>query len=115
MYFMLQSISQLTRPSVCLPFKNLNHDFQFSKLSVKTDLGNEVMVAKGKESWRIRMFMHKLLYLKQVTNKGLLYNTWNSAQCYVAAWRERNLGGEWICVYAWLHPFTVHMKLSQHC
>ena len=49
MYFMLESVSQLTRPSVCLPFKNLNHDFQFSKLSVKTDLENELMVAEGKE------------------------------------------------------------------
>ena len=52
MYFMLESVSQFTRPSVCLPFKNLNHDFQFSKLSVKTDLENELMVAKGKD----RMF-----------------------------------------------------------
>ena len=50
MYFMLESVSQLTRPSVCLPFKNLNHDFQISKLSVETDLENELMVAKGKDS-----------------------------------------------------------------
>ena len=50
MYFMLQSISQLTRPSVCLPFKNLNHDFQLSKLSVKTDLEKELMVAEEKDS-----------------------------------------------------------------
>ena len=50
MYFMLESVSQLTRPSVCLPFKNLNHDFQFSKLSVKTDLENELLVAEGKNS-----------------------------------------------------------------
>ena len=34
---------------MCLAFKNLNHDFQFSKLSVKTDLENELMVAKGKD------------------------------------------------------------------
>ena len=44
---MLESVSQLTRPSVCLPFKNLNDDFQFSKLSVKRDLENELMVAGG--------------------------------------------------------------------
>ena len=35
MYFMLKSVSQLTRPCVCLPLKDLNHDFQFSKSSVK--------------------------------------------------------------------------------
>ena len=26
------------------------------------------------------------LYLKCMTNKDILYRTWNSAQCYVAAW-----------------------------
>ena len=25
-----------------------------------------------------------------------------------------SLGGEWIHVYVWLSPFTVHLKLSQH-
>ena len=49
MYFMLESVSQLTRPSVCLPFKKLNHDFRFSKLHVKTGLENELMVAKRKD------------------------------------------------------------------
>ena len=24
-------------------------------------------------------------------------------------------GEEWIHVYIWLNPFTVHLKLSQHC
>ena len=24
-------------------------------------------------------------------------------------------GGDWIHVYVWLSPFTVHLKLSQHC
>ena len=31
------------------------------------------------------MDMYTLLYLKWITNKDLLYSTWNSAQCYVAA------------------------------
>ena len=34
--------------------------------------------------------MYALLYLKQITNKDLLYGTGNSAQCYVAVW----MGGE---------------------
>ena len=25
------------------------------------------------------------------------------------------LGGEWVHVYVWLSPFTVHLKSSQHC
>ena len=37
-----------------------------------------------------------LVYLKWITNKGLLYSTGNSAQCYVAAWRGGEPGGEWI-------------------
>ena len=36
------------------------------------------------------MDMYTLLYLKQITSKGLQYNTWNSAQCYTAVW----MGGE---------------------
>ena len=29
--------------------------------------------------------MYTLLYLKWITNKNLLYSTWNSAQCHVPA------------------------------
>ena len=61
---MLESVSQLTRPSVCLPFKNLNDDFQFSKLSVERDLENELMVAGGEGIvMEFVMAMHTL-YLK---------------------------------------------------
>ena len=51
---------------------------------------------------------------KNTVQKGLEH-TWNSAQCYVAAWMGGEFGGEWIHVYLWLSPFTVHLKLSQHC
>ena len=54
------------------------------------------------------------LYLKWITNKDLLYSTGDSVQCYVAAWMGGEFGGEWIHVYAWLSPFAVHLKLSQH-
>ena len=36
--------------------------------------------------------MYILLYLKQITNQDLLYNTCNSAQCYVPG---RMGGGVW--------------------
>ena len=36
--------------------------------------------------------MYTLLYLKWITNKNLLYSTWNSAQCCVAAWMGVGLG-----------------------
>ena len=32
----------------------------------------------------------------------------------VAAWMGGEFEGEWIHVYAWLSPFAVHLKLSQH-
>ena len=38
--------------------------------------------------------MCTLLYLKWITIKDLLYSTWNSAQCYVAAWMRGELGGK---------------------
>ena len=36
------------------------------------------------------MDTYTLLYFNWMTNKDLLFSTWNSAQCYVAAW----IGGE---------------------
>ena len=61
------------------------------------------------------MDMHTLMYLKWITNKALLYNAGNSAQCFVAAWMGGELGGEWIHVYVWLSTVVLHLKLSQHC
>ena len=58
------------------------------------------------------MDMYRLLYFKRITNKDLLYSTWNSAQCYRAAWKGGESGEEWIRVYVRLSPFTVHLKLS---
>ena len=59
--------------------------------------------------------MYTLLCLKQITNKDLLCSSWNSAQCYVAAWVGGEFGGEWIHVYVRLSPFAAHLKLSLHC
>ena len=59
--------------------------------------------------------MYTLLYLIWITNKVLLYNTWDSAPCYLAAWMGGDLGGRWIRECVWLSPFTAHLKLSQHC
>ena len=40
-----------------------------------------------------QMDMYTLVYLKWVTNKDLLYHTWNSAQCYMAASMGGKLAG----------------------
>ena len=42
--------------------------------------------------------MYTLLYFKWITNKDLLYSTWDSAPCYVPAWMGEGFG-EWIHVY----------------
>ena len=78
------------------------------------------MLGSGK-GWRERigrefgMDMYTLLSLKWITNKDLLCSTWNSAQCYVAAWVGGELRREWIYEYVWLGALAVHVKLSQHC
>ena len=61
------------------------------------------------------MDMYTLLNFKWITNKDLLYSTWNSAQCYVATGMGGEFRGEWIHVYVWLRPFSVPLKLSQLC
>ena len=46
------------------------------------------------------MAMYTLLCFKWITNKDLLYSTWNSAQGYVAAWMEATLGENgYMCMY----------------
>ena len=58
--------------------------------------------------------IYKLLYLKRIINKVLLYGTGDTSQCYVAVWMGGEFGGEWIHFYVWLRPYAVHLKLS-HC
>ena len=38
------------------------------------------------------------IYFKWITNKDLLYSTWNSTQSYVPAWMGEECGGKWINV-----------------
>ena len=61
------------------------------------------------------MDMYTLLYLKWLTNKDPLYSTWNFAQCCVVTRMGEEFGGEQIHVHVWLNPFSVLLKLSQHC
>ena len=54
-----------------------------------------------------RMDWYTLLYVKPITSKDLLYSSWNSIQCCVAAWMGGEFGGEWVHVYVWL-AYTLH-------
>ena len=44
------------------------------------------------------MDIYTLVYLKWVTNKDLLYSTWNSAQCYWQPGWEGSLGCMDTCI-----------------
>ena len=83
----------------------------------ETDSESELMVARGIEMGggivrESGTDMYTLLYLKQITNRVLLYSTGNSAQCYVAVWMGGEFGGKWIHIHVELSPFAVHLKWS---
>ena len=69
----------------------------------------------GRDSWESGIDMDTLLYLTWRMNKDLLDSTGTSSGRHVAGWMGGEFGREWIHVYVWLGPFTVHLKLSQHC
>ena len=56
--------------------------------------------------YTVCIYKYTLLY-------SLLYSTWNSAQCYVAARMRGEFGGEWLHGYIQLSPFASHLSL--HC
>ena len=90
-------------------FQNRNRLWNFETMVAQEERWEEGMVRK------FGMSVYTLLHLKWITNKDLLYSTWNSAQCYVAVWIGGEFGGEWIHVYVWLSPFAIYLKPSQHC
>ena len=59
--------------------------------------------------------IYTLLHFKRITNKALLYSTWNSAQCYMAAWMGGAFGRERIHVYEWWRLLTVVQLKLLHC
>ena len=78
--------------SYVIPYMwNLKRNYT-NELTYKTERDSQKMnllVGKGmfKEFGKV---IYTLLYSKRITNKDLLYSTWNSVQCYVTAW----MGGE---------------------
>ena len=57
------------------------------------------------------MGVFTLLYLKQITNKDLLYSTGNSAQCYVAAWMGGEFGEKWMAESIGCPPESITILL----
>ena len=78
---------------------------------------DKFMAVVGKDRGRDREFemsMYTLLYLKSISNKGLLYSTVSCSVFCDSLDGKEVLGEEWTHVYVRLSPFTVHV-LSQHC
>ena len=105
---------------MCLWLCSQSYQLQSIQTHGEIKMFTPLMVAWG-EGWekrivrKLEMVMYTWLYLKWITNKDLLNSTWNSAQCYVAAWMGREFGEEWVPIYIWLSPCTSHLELSQHC
>ena len=74
-------------------------------------LRKQIYVCWGKRIVRdFGKVMYTLKYLKWITNKDLLYGTWDPAQCYVPAWMWGGLG-ENGHMFIRLNPFAIHFKL----
>ena len=64
-------------------------------------------------NWETGTDVYTLLYIKQTTNKDLLYSTGNSSQYSVMTYMGKELKKEWM--YVKLIRFTVHPKLTHYC
>ena len=86
-------VSKLSsHPSRTSPFKCYKWTYKTERGS---DLENKLMLAGGKGI--VRAFgkvMYTLLYSKWITNKDLLYSTWNFTQCSMPAWMGGEFRGE---------------------
>ena len=85
--------------------KEIDSQTQKTNLQLKED-------KEGGVNWEIGINIYTLLYIKQKTNKDLLYNTGNSVVCN-ELYRKKESQKEWICMK--LIHFVVQQKLTQHC
>ena len=53
----------------------------------------------GEINWEIGIDIYTVLYIKQITNKDLLYSTGNSTQYSVMAYMGKESKKEWIYIY----------------
>ena len=73
-----------------------------SKAALSTDVENKLMVTRGERggiNWEIGIDTYTLLYIKQITNKDLLYSTGNSTQYSVMTYMGKESKKEWTYVY----------------
>ena len=77
---------------------NLKNDT--NELIYKTDIDDKLMVNKGERGGGINqefgINIYTLLYIKQITNKDLLYSTGNYAQYFVITYTGKESEKEYI-------------------
>ena len=75
----------------------------------QTDIENKLMFTKGVMlgggvNQEFRINIHTLLYIRQITNKNLLYSTGNSTQYSVITYMRKESEKEWTnCLYMQHH------------
>ena len=72
----------------------------------------------GGINWEIRIHRYTLLYIKQVTNKDLLYSTGNSTQYSVITYMGKESEKDCICIYIHIYMYMymhIHITDSLCC
>ena len=88
-------------------FKSKKKKKGTNKLIYKTEIESQMwktnlQLPGGKWAginWETEIDIHTRLYIKQITNKDLLYSTGNSTQYSVMAYMGKESKKEWIYVY----------------
>ena len=107
----IESVMPFNHLILCHPLLLLPSVFP----SIRVFSNESALCIRWPKYWSFIFSMYTLLYLKQITNKDLLYSTRSSAQCYVAAWMGGECGGEWMQVHVLLSPFTLPLNVSRCC
>ena len=69
----------------------------------------------GRDSWGVLEGHVHTAICKMDNQQGPIVQHMELCSMLCGSLDGRRFGGEWIHVYVWLIPFTVHLKLSQHC
>ena len=75
----------------------------------------ELMVAGGRNSQGVWDGHVHTAKFKMDNQQGPIVQQIELAQCSMAALKEVGVEGEWMHECVWLNPFTMHLKISQHC
>ena len=65
--------------------------------------------------WEFEIRRYKLLHIKWINSKGLLYSTGNYIQFPVINYNRKKYEKECVCVYIYINHFALQQKLTQHC